>query len=123
MWMLIVELQMQETSRQDVVHLIETDRRSQTADLNDVRAEIESLRRELQASKDQHAVELCQAEQQALAAQFQANKRGKPSVITCSDHVAFRALTLLVGRQEGHPACTKNCFSRVQSFLGDLRYH
>ena len=26
----------------------------------------------------------------------------------CSQYVAFSALTLLVGRQEGHPACKKN---------------
>jgi len=25
----------------------------------------------------------------------------------CGPHIAFSALTLLVGRQEGHPACKK----------------
>jgi len=104
--MLIVELLMQETSHRDAVHLLITaDRRSLTAELNDVRAEIESLQRELQAAKDQHAVDLREAEQQALIVQLQAKKRGKLLVITCSDHVVFRALTLLIGHQERHPAC------------------
>jgi len=28
-------------------------------------------------------------------------------LFTCASHYAFSALTLLVGRQEGHPACKK----------------
>jgi len=68
---------MQETSHRDAIHLLITaDRRSLTMELSDVRTETESLRRELNAAKDQHAMELQHAEQQAQAVQLQAKERG-----------------------------------------------
>ena len=69
-------------SHRDAVHLMITaDRRSLTAELGDVRAEVESLRRELQAAKDQHAADMQQAEQRAVTIQLRANERGKQSTV------------------------------------------
>jgi len=78
-------LLIQETSHRDAIHLLITaDRRSLTAELNDVRAEIESLQRELQAARDQHIVDLQQAEQQALMVQLQAKKQGVQFTYICA---------------------------------------
>jgi len=72
-----MRLLMQESSHRDAIHLLITaDRRSLTAELSDVRAETESLRRELQAAKDQHAGDMQQADQKAVTAQLQAKERG-----------------------------------------------
>ena len=69
---------MQETSHRDAIHLLITaDRRSLTTELNDVRAEMKSLRHELLSAKDQHAAELLQAEQQSRAMQLQAKEHGE----------------------------------------------
>ena len=89
---------MQETSHRDAIHLLITaDRRSLTAELNNVRAEIESLQRELQAAKDQHAIDLQQAHQQALMVQLQEKKRGQQlmipcAVVTCTTPTLFRGV-------------------------------
>ena len=76
--MLIVAVVMQETSHRDAIHLLITaDRRSLTAELSDVRTELESLRQELLAAKEQHAMELQHAEQQAEAIQLDAKEHSK----------------------------------------------
>jgi len=57
--------------------LITADRRSLTAELSDVRTEMESVRRELLAARDQHATELQRTEQHAHALQLHAKERGE----------------------------------------------
>ena len=43
-------------------------------------------------------------------------KKGKAIPYSINEHSAFSALTLLVGRQEGHPAC-KNLRGGVLAWL------
>jgi len=67
----------QETSHRDAVHLLITaDRRSLTAELADVHAEVEFVQRELQATRDKHSADLQHAEQKAAMVQLQAKQHG-----------------------------------------------
>jgi len=55
-----------------------------------------------------------------------SNKKHLPVIVSLDQHFAFSALTLLVGRQEGHPACKKlsggvlawlSVWSEVQTYI------
>jgi len=77
---------MQETSHRDAIHLLITaDRQSLTAELSDVRTEMESVQRELLSAKEQHAMELQCVKQQADAMQIQANKHSKQYELFIND--------------------------------------
>ena len=55
-----------------------------------------------------------------------SNKKHLPVIVSFDQHFAFSALTLFVGRQEGHPACKKlsggvlawlSVWSEVQTYI------
>ena len=78
---------MQETSHRDAIHLLITaDRRSLNAELSDARTELESVRCELHAAKEQHATELQQWEQQTQTLQLQAKEHGTAITTTATTH-------------------------------------
>ena len=79
----MMALLMQQTCHGDAINLLITaDRRSLNNELNDTRAEVQLLRRQLKDAEDKHAVDQHQAEQLALT---QTQKGGMPLVISCGD--------------------------------------
>ena len=97
--MLIVAVAMQETSHRDAIHLlIMADRRSLNAELSDARTELESVRCELHAAKEQYATELQQWEQQTQTLQLQAKEHGTAITTTATTHAHTHTHTHRCGR-------------------------